>query len=277
MSVRFGLAVFSFSLSLTACGSSNSSDPTNPDPAAPDAGVIVVDPTDPTDPTPAVDSRFFVALADGREPADATFASESEVYLAAAGTRGAAGDYYFRVVADVLSTGGTERIVATADLDDCRRFHLGEAGAIDLVYPAQVDGAACEHAGIAIGGSGALVIATGPLADLGDAVTRDGVGRRIYHVQIAAYGSSFDGEGALDLAFYIAPPDAPPAVCGDGVIDIGEECDDGNVAYNDGCSGTCHVEHLCCCGDGNLEPGEACDDGNHVNGDGCSDACAIED
>src|SRR5512132_4160439 len=32
------------------------------------------------------------------------------------------------------------------------------------------------------------------------------------------------------------------AVCGDGVIDAGEECDDGNVVGGDGCSATCVFE-----------------------------------
>lgn len=35
---------------------------------------------------------------------------------------------------------------------------------------------------------------------------------------------------------------APPA-CGDGIVDPGEECDDGNVASGDGCSATCRVEN----------------------------------
>jgi len=34
--------------------------------------------------------------------------------------------------------------------------------------------------------------------------------------------------------------------------------------------------NLCCCGNGEVEPGEQCDDGNHVNGDGCDFACQLE-
>jgi cysteine-rich repeat protein len=65
------------------------------------------------------------------------------------------------------------------------------------------------------------------------------------------------------------------AVCGDGVKDDGEECDDGNVVAHDGCSATCTVEAPVC-GNGYVEDGESCDDGNLVNGDGCSSACACE-
>ena len=63
--------------------------------------------------------------------------------------------------------------------------------------------------------------------------------------------------------------------CGDGTIDEGETCDDGNNTDNDGCSATCQLE---VCGDGILQTalGEKCDDGNTVGGDGCSAVCRIE-
>jgi cysteine-rich repeat protein len=52
-----------------------------------------------------------------------------------------------------------------------------------------------------------------------------------------------------------------------------EECDDGNLADNDGCSAACVAE---ACGDGIVNNGEACDDGNLVDNDGCSADCALE-
>src|SRR5262249_26693422 len=33
--------------------------------------------------------------------------------------------------------------------------------------------------------------------------------------------------------------------CGNGVVECGEECDDGNVLPNDGCSPTCHFSEIC--------------------------------
>jgi cysteine-rich repeat protein len=63
-------------------------------------------------------------------------------------------------------------------------------------------------------------------------------------------------------------------VCGDGKLDEGEECDDGNNVDGDGCSAECTIEPFC--GDGNLDPGEECDDGNNADGDGCSANCTIE-
>jgi cysteine-rich repeat protein len=63
-------------------------------------------------------------------------------------------------------------------------------------------------------------------------------------------------------------------VCGNGALESGEQCDDGNTVDGDGCSATCMVEAMC--GNGTLEPGERCDDGNTVGGDGCSATCTAE-
>jgi fibro-slime domain-containing protein len=81
-------------------------------------------------------------------------------------------------------------------------------------------------------------------------------------------------------------------VCGDGVLDSGEDCDDGNTATAvDGCTATCTVDAgwVCptagsaclqkVCGDGIRTPDEQCDDGNLVAGDGCSliaGVCSVE-
>src|SRR5689334_17598961 len=62
-------------------------------------------------------------------------------------------------------------------------------------------------------------------------------------------------------------------VCGDNVVAINEECDDGNTTAGDGCDATCHTEIGPTCGDGNVDAGEACDDGNNTDGDGCDAAC----
>src|SRR3990167_8014597 len=46
--------------------------------------------------------------------------------------------------------------------------------------------------------------------------------------------------------------------CGNGLIDSGEACDDGNITEGDGCSASCRNE---ACGNGVQDPGETCDDG----------------
>lgn len=64
------------------------------------------------------------------------------------------------------------------------------------------------------------------------------------------------------------------SVCGDGLVEAGEQCDDGNTAGGDGCSDTCQYETVC--GDGLQEGLEQCDDGNNLPNDGCDDICRLE-
>jgi len=63
------------------------------------------------------------------------------------------------------------------------------------------------------------------------------------------------------------------AACGDSFVRAGhEECDDGNVVDGDGCSAICETEATDC-GNGSLDPGEECDDGNGVDTDDCPGNC----
>jgi cysteine-rich repeat protein len=99
---------------------------------------------------------------------------------------------------------------------------------------------------------------------------------------------------------------AVSATCGNGLLELGEQCDDGNQVDADGCQASCELPR---CGDGILDPGEACDlgagnsqapdavcrtdcqlpgcgdgvrdtgemcdDGNATGGDGCEADCTI--
>ena len=82
------------------------------------------------------------------------------------------------------------------------------------------------------------------------------------------------------LLFCVAACDgdstSTPASCGNGVVDSGEECDDGNAAGGDGCTAACKSEGGVACGNGVLEAGEQCDDNNTTAGDGCSSTCQTE-
>ncbi len=83
------------------------------------------------------------------------------------------------------------------------------------------------------------------------------------------------------------PPDAGVSGCGDGVLQPGERCDDGNGASGDGCSHDCltvEQDFVCgapgqacvlsvVCGDRLVTGDELCDDGNVTGGDGCSADC----
>lgn len=65
---------------------------------------------------------------------------------------------------------------------------------------------------------------------------------------------------------------------GDGVVDLGEECD-GDGAGNAGETATCDTDcTFAVCGDGalNVTAGEACDDGNTIGGDNCAFDCSDE-
>jgi len=76
--------------------------------------------------------------------------------------------------------------------------------------------------------------------------------------------------------------------CGDGIIDEGEQCDDGNNSSEDGCSASCSFEpgfdcsgepsvcEVVVCGDGRIEGRETCDDGSNLDADGCSSICEVE-
>ncbi|MDD5074587.1 MAG: DUF4215 domain-containing protein [Candidatus Peribacteraceae bacterium] len=81
-----------------------------------------------------------------------------------------------------------------------------------------------------------------------------------------------------------------PAVCGNGSMEAGEQCDDANLVPGDGCSGTCMTESgwgcsgqpsICqpVCGDGIVVSPEQCDDGWNppFNGDGCNAKCYVEE
>lgn len=65
------------------------------------------------------------------------------------------------------------------------------------------------------------------------------------------------------------------AICGNSIVEVDEECDDGNVNNSDGCSSTCKME-TAICGNRRIELWEECDDGNVVPSDGCSEICKIE-
>jgi len=73
--------------------------------------------------------------------------------------------------------------------------------------------------------------------------------------------------------------DAPPqgAVCGNGVVEPPEECDEGDAnsdASGASCLTNCRVPPRC--GDRVISTGEQCDDGNLRSEDGCSSQCTAE-
>ena len=111
-------------------------------------------------------------------------------------------------------------------------------------------------------------------------------------------GTGNGGTGASSGGGGNGQTDGPPppvdgitvstAKCGNGVVDPGEACDDGNKMGGDGCTPLCQIEdgYTCppaggkcmltsMCGNGKLEGTEACDDGNMVANDGCTN-CVVD-
>lgn len=100
----------------------------------------------------------------------------------------------------------------------------------------------------------------------------------------ASCGDGYIRRGSEDCE----PPSTPtcdvacqrihPPTCGDGVVDPGEQCDDGNSSSEDDCTNDCTNA---VCGDGAIHskgtsPFEECDDNNLQPGDGCSGTCQTE-
>jgi fibro-slime domain-containing protein len=92
----------------------------------------------------------------------------------------------------------------------------------------------------------------------------------VFHAERKTEGSSFK----LTLEGFNSARSDCLAVCGDAIVALGEECDDG---VNDGGYGECFEGCVlgAYCGDGIVQEGEDCDDGNRVDGDLCGSACRM--
>jgi fibro-slime domain-containing protein len=93
----------------------------------------------------------------------------------------------------------------------------------------------------------------------------------VFHAERKRESSSF----RLTLAGFDTARSECTPICGDGVVSLGEQCDDG---VNDGGQGECQPNCVIgpYCGDGIQQEGEACDDHNRISGDGCSSTCRKE-
>ena len=94
-------------------------------------------------------------------------------------------------------------------------------------------------------------------------------------------GAGFCGDGVVDPGETCDDGDADDsdecvsgcvaAICGDGLIWVAaEQCDDGNAVDDDGCTNACTLP---ACGDGVVQAGEGCDDGDDDNSDECPASC----
>jgi cysteine-rich repeat protein len=231
-----------------------------------------------------VRGAIFTTLADGSAVNHNIYAAKTAVYLDGGPSGGSPsgagaldeGDYYFQV------TDPSGHVLLSSDAIECRRIHINDDGVISAVV------GTCTHATSIdqdYASLGALTVQLMPYAD----TPNPGGEYKVWVTPVAAYTGSGPFHGFVHSSsktdnfkvreIVVSPPDEEP-VCGDGHVDAGEQCDDGNTTNGDGCSASCTTEtppppHACC-GDGHLDAGEQCDDGNTTNGDGCSATCTIE-
>jgi cysteine-rich repeat protein len=135
---------------------------------------------------------------------------------------------------------------------------------------------ACAGSGLRTPADGATQTDAATKADVGDAS--------------ADPPPTKDATGPDQRADAVVPDatDLSLPVCGNGLRELWEACDDGNSVSGDGCAYDCfRVEsgfHCAwparpctpTCGDGLRVGSETCDDGNLANGDGCSEFCLAE-
>lgn len=90
--------------------------------------------------------------------------------------------------------------------------------------------------------------------------------------KVISFGVNDDEFSVGDLATDCVPP--PVAACGNGAVESGEQCDDGNPIDTDFCTNTCRIAT---CGDGiaSISTNEVCDDGNGINTDACTNSCRV--
>ncbi|HWU85638.1 MAG TPA: myxococcus cysteine-rich repeat containing protein [Kofleriaceae bacterium] len=89
-------------------------------------------------------------------------------------------------------------------------------------------------------------------------------------LQFKVFGEEVDMSQGYDIVLEVEECTLHEAVCGDGVdndCDGAVDCSDSDCTGAPGCA---------MCGNGTLEPGEACDDGNTASLDGCSSTCTVE-
>ena len=224
-----------------------------------------------------VRGAIFTTLADGSRVNANIYDAKEDVYLdggpgMTAPSSAAAlpeGDYYFQV------TDPSGKQVLSSDDIACRRIHVNASGLIDVAYP----GPGCQHLTGTDMDYGSLTVQLMPYAD----TPNNGGVYKVWVTPVAELGpeGKFRHNKSKTDNFKVRTADDEHPSCGDGTVDAGEQCDDGNIADGDGCSSTCQHEEEPpppppACGNGLLEAGEQCDDGNIASGDGCSAMCTTE-
>lgn len=83
-------------------------------------------------------------------------------------------------------------------------------------------------------------------------------------------GEDCDLGASLNQDTGICKSDCSAQACGDGSVGPNEACDDGDTEDGDTCTGDCRLPS---CGDGIVQSGEECDDGDADDDDACTTLC----
>ena len=195
---------------------------------------------DPSDPAPQADFRFYTALETG-VPTTA-FSDLEDAFLAANGLTGVTpGDYYFSVTYEVCPPGqAQDQYFPEQSPIPCRTFGIGASGTIVRGTPAELDGTSCNRLRGVDSATGGITVQLLPFE-------RSPYECGVFAANILPAGASDNAANAVATLFFTAPPleTLPGPVCGNGIKEEGEHCDDGNEADHDGCSALCQHEPGC--------------------------------
>lgn len=182
------------------------------------------------------------------------------------------GDMNWHPESDFVPGAGTHNFLFTTEVEYWFRYEAGFSATLDFLGDDDFWVFVNKHLALDLGG---LHVPQAGTVTVGDATAAtyglepgNVYAIKVFHAERNPTGSSFK----LTLSGFENTPSVCDPVCGDGVVSLGEQCDDG---VNDGGYGEC--EPGCVvgprCGDGIVQEDEDCDDGNRRDGDGCGSAC----